>query len=223
MRKLFWPHIVVLDIALVILPACHSATITTLTNTETVTQPITFTQTVTTTQSVTMTQTAIVPQPTTITQTVATTICCNSTVPDDFYIIYETSWFSPDRFVTLLDTKNGVLGKPLSPNDYVSTGFYASCEYLQAIYDGLIQYDIKSYGSPDLLVDGYWVMTPRLFYKITFSLNGETYMIFCDNSVFTWLAEEKYQNLRFFKSLLDEYYRNTDEYQALPPATALPT
>ena len=125
--------------------------------------------------------------------------------------------------MTLLDTNNSVIGKPLSPSDYIYTTYYISCEYLQAIYDGVVAYDIKSYNSPDLLKSDNVGVVPRVYYRITFRMNGEVYSIFCDNSVFV-TSEEKFLDLRLFQSrVLDYYYTNADEYKAFPPATALPT
>ena len=167
--------------------------------------------------------TAIATSTATTTTTTTTTAIVTRCVSYDFYIIYETSWHTPDRFVTLLDTRSNIIGKPLGPSDYVYTTYYISCEYLRAIYDGVVAYDIKSYSSPDLLKSDNVVVVPRMYYKITFWMNGEVYSIFCDNSIFATF-EEKFLDLSLFKSrILDYYHTNSDEYKAFPPATALPT
>ena len=148
----------------------------------------------------------------------------SSTMPDDFYITYETAWHNFDSPVMLLDTKNNIIGTKLGPNDYAFADYYISPEYLQAIYDGIVKYDIKSYSSPNLLKADNIAVTPRVYYKMTFQVNGEIYSVFCDNSVVWQSSEKKFRNLESFKSkILDYYYENADEYKAFPPATALPT
>ena len=187
----------------------------------TTTQPITSTRTVTTTHPVTTTN------PITTTKTVTTTARCNTTVPDDFYIIYETSWLSPGRFVTLLHTNYNIIGKPLSLSEYTSTDYYISCEDLQAIYDGLIKYDIKAYSNQGLLKSEHWVMVPNIYYRVTFRINGELYSLLydtsaCTPSYFSSAAEEieRFQNLIDFAKILDNLFMNTDEYKSLPQVKA---
>jgi len=77
----------------------------TTTKTQTETAPIT--STLITTHPITTTQ--AITQFITATETVTTTVRCNTTIPDDFYIIYETarsfSNESANAFIVLFDTK----------------------------------------------------------------------------------------------------------------------
>ena len=101
---------------------------------------------------------------TTDTTTVTTTTVVTRCVPNDFYIVYETSWFG-GPFRTVLDTSRNIIGKPLgvAPEQYISTDYYIPCDDLKAVHDIIIEYDIKSLsGLGDLLTEGYIIpdLTP---------------------------------------------------------------
>ena len=220
MRKISLLVLVLLLTTLIL--GCVGTTTAYQTATETLTETASVTSTLTITQPVTTTR--IISQPITTTRTVTAAIRCNKTVPDDFDIIYETSWGShdtPGDFMVLLDTKNNVIGKPLTPPDrYISTDFYISCEDLQALYDAIIKYDIKSYSSPDLLtIEGIWGY-PSPYYRISFHMDGEFYSVLFDSLVVS--NDFGYtQNMTDFNSFLRVYYWNTNEYKSLPPWVTL--
>jgi len=118
----------------------------------------------------------------------------------------------PDRFVTLLDSKNNVIGTLSSAN---TVDFCIPCEDLQVIYDALIDNDIKSLCRPEVLVDLYFILHPRFFYKLTFCLDGEVYSVSYDNAVVSWNSAA-YPDLRTFHGILDTYYLNKNEHQSYP-------
>ena len=139
-----------------------------------------------------------------------------TTIPDDFYIIFEVQYstqndfvFSPDKLVTLFDTKNELIGETIYYWSYdqshlISEWFLYSHrmprKYLQEIYDAIIEYDIKSYSSSDVLVDD----PPRQtdYCRITFRANGEMYQVtFGDGATSDHADREK---LGMFRDILLE-------------------
>lgn len=209
MNKQFWPQIIATT-ALVILVVCHVGCDTTSIVTETDAPKTTETKTATTTTTVIST--------TTTTQTVTTTVrCVSSTIPADFYIIYASSWANGENTnIVLLDTQSNTIGAPAAyPAGYISTGFYIPCEDLQAIYNAIIQYDIKSYGELDLLKYPEINIYPRISYKVTFCLDGVIYSVLYDNTVVHWTST-RYPDLRVFHNMLNDYYESTDEFKSFP-------
>jgi|GEM_PF-2477028 len=205
--------------ALAVVSSCGTVA-TTATQTATATQIETATQFTSTTHTLTATQSVTNTQTVTITNTVTTTVCLNSTVPDDFYIIYTTSWdLAGYNGMVLLDTKNNIIGNPLGPPDvYASTDFFIPCNDLQTIYDAIIEYDIKSYST--LNPSTFPPVTPTIDFEITFCLEGNIYLVKFTNLInsLSW----SYPDLAAFVRLLNDYYRNTDECKSLPPASWYP-
>ncbi|MCL2678916.1 MAG: hypothetical protein FWF18_01250 [Dehalococcoidia bacterium] len=145
---------------------------------------------------------------------------------DGFYIIYEFG-YSLGKLKPELDTKNNIIGKNTYYDGHYSIDYTVPKDKLQEIYDLIIQYDIKSYSSPELIAreDGVTV-TPNRYHRITFCLNGEIYSVFCDASVLSmshfnppFALPEKYHHLTIFYSKFARVYvYDTDEYKAFPDA-----
>jgi len=136
---------------------------------------------------------------------------------DGFYIIF--SYYAPNSMKPMLDTKNNIIGV-MTYSGYVSVDYCMPLEKLQELHNFIIQYDIKSYSSPDLLAreDGV-MLIPTIHSGITFSLDGEIYSIWFDESVVDPASRnlpEKYHNLRSFIVLLEQPYLHTNEYKSLP-------
>jgi len=89
----------------------------------------------------------------------------------DFYITYETTWLSSD-YGTLLDTKRNIIGKPLG-KDFAYADYCLPVANLQTLYDAVVEYDIKSYSSPDLITIEDTTVSPQIYFRITIGLNGE--------------------------------------------------
>ncbi|MCL2149494.1 MAG: hypothetical protein FWH51_00980 [Dehalococcoidia bacterium] len=156
----------------------------------------------------------------------------------DFYIIYERDpsdsiafieWDQfgnaisitskpENQFKVLLDTKNNILGRvfDLQGQQYAYISIHMPPEDLQAIYDAVIKYDIKSLSSPDVLSPDEWVLYGNGYYRITFFLEGEVYSVTYRERVI-YSMQPAYQNLRSFHTVLNYYYKNTDEYKSFPP------
>ncbi|MCL2149890.1 MAG: hypothetical protein FWH51_03025 [Dehalococcoidia bacterium] len=130
-------------------------------------------------------------------------------MPEDFYIIYERDFASGP----LLDTSRNILGTTLSNWEYVFVKYVMPCENLQAIYDAIIEHDIKSYNGMKLINKDGPVRIPSITYAVTFCLDGETCSIRYNEDI----TYAEYPNVRAFHNILDSYYKNTDEYRAFPP------
>ena len=206
MKKLLWLTQIIVAITLLVLPACLGGCSVTSTTTETVTSTTTDHATSTVTETIT----SAVPR------------CASSTMPSDFYIIYETSLFSSSSFGALLNTKNntmGAVGFDYTVNFHIS--WEIPCEDLQAIYDAIIAHDIASLSGPDIIVNPTMVVAPRAYYRLRFRLDGVIYSVSYDNAIVLQGANTLYSDLRSLHTMLDNYYRNTDEYKSLPPPPAL--
>jgi len=117
----------------------------------------------------------------------------DQTMPDDFYIIYETHGasdvppsFSPEKLVTLLNTKDNVAGtygywyngsEWIFGDGWFLSRYYIPHEDLRDIYSAIIDYDIKSYSSPDVLTGDGFEDFLVAYYRITFCANGVIYQI----------------------------------------------
>ena len=200
MKKLCRLPQVIAATALVLISICQAGCDTTSTTTEAITSTATDRVTSTVTETVTSTVTK----------------CVSSTMPSDFYIIYEHSWDRHNwRFAPLLDTKNNAIST--RGIDY-SIDFYIPCEDLQTIYDAIIAYDIPLLSGPDVLTDPNVVAVPQWFHRLTFCLEGVVYSVSYDNAIAWPDVSKLYPDLTSFHSMLDDYYRNTDEYESLPPS-----
>jgi len=208
---------------LAVVASC-SRNIATTTQIVTAPQPITVTQTETTTLPATTTQFVTVMQDTTITQTVTTivtvptVIYCNT--PADFYIIYESTWYSSSLFRALLDTRSGIIGaytgEFLGGAGYFSTDYRVPCERLQVVYDGIAQYDLMSLNGS--LIDNTIAVPDNRVWRLTFCLNGEEYQIIWDTTTIAGtLFSDEYQRLSTFISIMRESYADSAEYQSLWP------
>ena len=140
----------------------------------------------------------------------------SSTMPDDFYIIYESSWGNENINVILLDTQNNTIGAPAAFPDFcISTDFHIPHEALQTIHDAIVEYDIKSLGGLNMSQPPHLATTPRIFYKITFCMDGVIYSVVYDNGSVR-LDSKTYPGLVKFHHLLNGYYQSTDEYKSFP-------
>ena len=150
-------------------------------------------------------------------------------MPDDFYFVLEES-LSADTLMVLMDTKNGIIGKDLVIDGYISAAYNIPQENLQGIYDLIVQYDIRAYsnqiryhvrshaGSDWLAVKDILECTTFL-HRFTFCIDGTMYEIKCESSVLWDPADKKYDNLAAFNRIIhSDFYINTPEYQAFPPA-----
>jgi len=146
-------------------------------------------------------------------------------MPDDFYFISEKG-FSPSTLNTLLDTKQGIIGKLLGTgaDGYISTKYNIPQENLQGIYDLIVQYDIKSYSGSEWLTDNsVFMMNLEYYSKLTFCIDGKIYTVLYGNSVTYGGSSRKYANLGVFeRKLHSQYCVSTEEYQSFPEATNLP-
>jgi len=154
----------------------------------------------------------------TITETMATTTTvvttAYSTMPDDFYIVYERE--SGIRLETLLNTKNNIIGEFEKRTftgfyDYVAADYYISRDKLQGIYDFIIQHDIKQYNSSRLLTsfDDFGIratVDPYYRGKITFCINGEVFSILYDATyIFASHMQTYSSGLYSFEQFLDRF------------------
>ena len=185
MKKLLWLPVIGLVVASTMVQACRS--ITTITN------------------SAPITTTSISP----------TTSSASSTVPSDFYIIYEMHRAS----VPLLDTKNHAIG---ARGSSYTVDFYIPCGDLQALYDAIITYDIKSLSGIGIIVDPNLSSQPHHIYTVTFCLDGMIYSVSYDNAVVDRYSYSKERpELRAFHHILNNYYESTNEYLSFPPPPLL--
>ena len=156
------------------------------------------------------------------TQSIASSTSPTTGPLDDFYIIYETVWIRPDGdFMTLLDTQSCIVGKPLSIGKYASADYHMPQEDLQALYNAIVEYDIASYNGEHIISGNYGtvtvIVTPQVYYRITFRLNGEFYMIFFEHSII-YRSSGGYDNLRDFIAILESYRQDNDAFRDLPPS-----
>ena len=123
-----------------------------------------------------------------------------TTMPDDFYIIYEVQYytsspyilppgyndFSPNKLLTLLNTKDNVVGEscsyrdgPILVHNMCLLPYHIPRKGLQDIYAAIIEYDIISYCGPDIIGDDSPYSMD--FYRATFCINGEIYQVIFSN------------------------------------------
>jgi hypothetical protein len=140
---------------------------------------------------------------------------------DAFYFIFECGGYDPYDMKVLLDTKAGIIGK-LGHNTYNTASYSIPNELLNEIYDLIVQYNIKSYSSPDLIC----IVPGRLdsfYWRITFRVDGEVYSVWFDSTVNVTSSPdpaineliEKYRNLGLFYKSLTHLILSIDEYQSL--------
>ena len=144
--------------------------------------------------------------------TVPTTAIDGSTIPDDFYFIYEIGrrWhgvaLSPDNVLPLLDTINNILGTERLYEDgyfgYFSMEYHMPQSRLRALYNDIIKYDLRLYSSPDLLSDHNDSSEVHFYCRLTFQINDEIYTITFDDSVLKETAPEELWNLQAFCAIL---------------------
>ncbi|MCL2707093.1 MAG: hypothetical protein FWE97_02880 [Dehalococcoidia bacterium] len=145
------------------------------------------------------------------------------TMPDDFLDGFYIQYLILGSYI--FDTKHNKMGV-YTFGGYVSVDYHMPREKLQEIYDFIIQYDIKSYSSTDLITrDDGLKHTPDFEILIVFRLDGEVYSIRLEGSAILedwrtppeWMAmPEKHLNLRSFCNLLSQIFGDTDEYKSLP-------
>jgi len=199
--------VLLLTLCALVIASCQNST-------NTIIRTTTETRTVATTQLITTTQLTILP---TTTTKIVTVTCNNTSIPIDFYVIYEVSRGSDD-FMTILDTEKNIIGKDLGNAygrpSYTSRHFEIPCNEIRALYDALIEYDILSLCNPDLVIstDSPW---PAYWHKISFRLDGVMYSILIDDQVKLSLD---HPNIAAFKRVLTTYIFNTDEYKSFPPS-----
>ncbi len=154
-----------------------------------------------------------------ITETTASTEDSDLTVPDDFYIIYEFGFVSPNNLRTILNTRSDIIGKITGyATDYSAIYYRIPRKDLQALYNAVVEYDIKLYSNPNLLTDEMVIATGRRFFRLTFCLSGEDYSVFWDNTInphaFGVLFDLAYE--------IERYVSCTDAYVSLPSVTRFP-
>ncbi|MCL2678900.1 MAG: hypothetical protein FWF18_01165 [Dehalococcoidia bacterium] len=140
-------------------------------------------------------------------------------MPNNFYIIYEmaVAGFPQSGFMTLLDTRNNIVGKYLGGGQYASVYYQMPHEHLQAIYDGIAKYRITAYRG-SLIKSNKWVsISDNRTYRITFWLYGTVYPILWDGS--TSSGGGNRDLFTFVSSVLVKYYADNDAYQSLPEAS----
>jgi len=147
-----------------------------------------------------------------------TAITCDCYESGDFYIIFETIWYSLDNEpLLLLSTKDCLIGTPKS---YGQEGCYLAdyCmprEDLMAIQNAIIEYDIKSYKGIHHVPSEFVRGSPLVCFRILFYFDGETHTILYESALPT-LVRSEFWNLGKFTDVLWHYYYNNDAYLSLP-------
>ena len=111
------------------------------------------------------------------------TLDAPSSMPEDFYIIYEIMDYPyHNDFKIALDTKNNIAGEATGYSvgsfwipRWTLSPYYIPRNDLQDIYDAVIEYDIKSYSGSEASV-----VSPehaKTYYRMTLCSNDEVFSI----------------------------------------------
>jgi len=140
-------------------------------------------------------------------------------IPGDFYIIYEIMYlpfnndytFSPDYFRTALDTRSNIWGDrtfdyagSYQIADWTLLPYHMPHKDLQDIYNAILEYNIESYNSSDVLTNDSLPSFLHDYYRITFCLNREIYSVTFGGIEFGY--QEEYASLVAFHNMLSKIW-----------------
>ncbi|MBE6710369.1 MAG: hypothetical protein E7579_04530 [Ruminococcaceae bacterium] len=137
-------------------------------------------------------------------------------VPQDFAVYY-ADWINESQ-PDILDTYEGYIQKDLIMDGTAKTDYTPSEEEITAIYDKIVELEL--WKMPDNMRAEAEVIQPMTYMEIRFTMNGKTYEILADTTVFHGYNEniepEEAETVGKFCMFMQQFMMDTDEYQSLP-------
>jgi len=137
-------------------------------------------------------------------------------VPQDFAVYY-ADWINENQ-PDILDTYEGYIRKDLIMDGTAKTDYTPSEEEITAIYDKIVELEL--WKMPDNMRAEAEVIQPMTYMEIRFTMNGKTYEILADTTVFHGYNEniepEEAETVGEFCMFMQQFMMDTDEYQSLP-------
>ena len=137
-------------------------------------------------------------------------------VPQDFAVYY-ADWINENQ-PDILDTYEGYIQKDLIMDGTAKTDYTPSEEEITAIYDKIVELEL--WKMPDNMRAEAEVIQPMTYMEIRFTMNGKTYEILADTTVFHGYNEniepEEAETVGKFCMFMQQFMMDTDEYQSLP-------
>ncbi len=137
-------------------------------------------------------------------------------VPQDFAVYY-ADWVNENQ-PDILDTYEGYIQKDLIMDGTAKTDYTPSEEEITAIYDKIVELEL--WKMPDNMRAEAEVIQPMTYMEIRFTMDGKTYEILADTTVFHGynknIEPEEAETVGEFCMFMQQFMMDTDEYQSLP-------